>query len=201
MSPRSGTLKKIGEVFNQIRTGLNKDKFSSVNLMMMDESRFGLMTYIGRCITAFGVKPVAPFRQGFKNTYLYGAFSPVDGDMFTMEVEGTTSDIFYVFLEELSMHRPDEFKVLIIDNAAFHSLKGRELPPNIALVNIPPYAPELNPAERVWQYMKQYFKNRVFDDLEDVKNWIANFVKEKLSADTVKSIVHNKLTWKIIYVI
>jgi predicted metal-binding protein len=89
------------------------------------------MTHIGKCLTAAGVKPVVKYQHAFKNTYLYGSFSPIDGDAFVYEIEGTTSEIFYRYLVEFSKYRPDELKIIIIDNAGFHSLKQFSLPENI----------------------------------------------------------------------
>ena len=102
---------------------LNKDKRTSANLYFQDESRFGLMTHIGKCLTARGVKPIVKYQHAFKNTYLYGCFSPINGDSFVYEIEGTTSEIFYKYLVEFSKYKPGELKVIIIDNAGFHSLK------------------------------------------------------------------------------
>jgi transposase len=82
--------------------------------------------------------------------------------------------------------------VVIIDNAGFHSLKHYELPDNIKIIRIPPYTPELNPAEKIWQYIKQFFKNKVFDDLNKLKEWLHDFIKSYLNNDIVKSITHNK---------
>jgi transposase len=59
------------------------------------------------------------------------------------------------------------------------------------LVRIPAYSPELNPSEKIWAYIKQYYKNRVFENLENVKLWLHTFVKENLSDKIVKSITHN----------
>lgn len=185
-------LKKLPSSLNNIRISLNKDKYDSVNLYFQDESRFGLMTHIGRCLTAKGVKPLVKYQHAFKNTYLYGSFSPVDGDAFVYEIEGTTSEIFFKYLVEFSRHRPKELKLIIIDNAGFHSLKDYQIPDNIILIRIPPYTPELNPAEKVWQYIKQYYKNMVFVNLENLKNWLHQFIKEKLNHDTIMSITHNK---------
>ena len=185
-------LKKLPSSLNNIRISLNKNKFDSVNLYFQDESRFGLMTHIGRCLTAKGVKPLVKYQHAFKNTYLYGSFSPVDGDAFVYEIEGTTSEIFFKYLVEFSRHRPKELKLIIIDNAGFHSLKDYQIPDNIILIRIPPYTPELNPAEKVWQYIKQYYKNMVFVNLDNLKNWLHQFIKEKLNHDTIMSITHNK---------
>jgi len=61
------------------------------------------------------------YQHAFKNTYLYGSFSPIDGDSFVYEIEGTTSEIFHEYLLAFSRHRPTELKIIIIDNAGFHS--------------------------------------------------------------------------------
>lgn len=175
-------------MIDSFRNNLNKDSYTSINLYFQDESRFGLMTQLGRKITAKGVKPIARYKHAFKNTYLYGSFSPLTGDSFVYEIEGTTSEIFYEYISELSAYKPREYKILLIDNAGFHSLKGRELPENIGLLRIPPYSPELNPAERVWGYIKSHFKGVFFEKLEDVKQWLHHFILNELPAHRVKSL-------------
>ncbi len=52
------------------------------------------MTYIGKCLNARAVKPIVSYTHAFKNTYLYGSFSPIDGDSLVYEIQGTTSEIF-----------------------------------------------------------------------------------------------------------
>jgi len=89
------------------------------------------------------------------------------------------------------MHRPTELKIIIIDNAGFHSLAKYQIPDNIKLIRIPPYSPELNPSEKIWAYIKQHYKNRVFENLENVKSWLHNFVKESITEKIVISITHN----------
>jgi len=170
---------------------LDKNNNTSVNLYFQDESRFGLMTHIGRCLTSKGIKPIVKYQHAFKNTYLYGSFSPINGDSFVYEIEGTTSEIFYKYLVEFSKYKPTEFKVIIIDNAGFHSMKNFEIPHNIKLIRIPPYSPELNPSEKIWAYIKQFYKNRVFQDLDNLKSWLHMFIKENLNSKTIKSITHN----------
>jgi len=120
-------------VFRLIRMSLDKDKYKTVNLYFQDESRFGLMTHIGRYLAAKGVKPIVEFKQNFQNTYLYGSYSPIDGDSFVCELENTNSEIFGNYLQELSKHRAEEFKMVVIDNAGFHSTKNIEIPENIFL--------------------------------------------------------------------
>lgn len=184
-------LKKLPELLQKLRVGLNKDKIKSVNLYYQDESRFGLMTHIGKCLTARGVKPIVKYQHAFKNTYLYGSFSPINGDSFVYEIEGTTSEIFYKYLLEFSKYKPNELKVIIIDNAGFHSLKKYKIPDNIKLIRIPPYTPELNPSEKIWHYIKQHYKNCVFGNLQNVKQWLHEFIRCKLNEELIKSITHN----------
>ncbi|WP_255710079.1 IS630 family transposase [Aquimarina aquimarini] len=176
---------------NQTRLSLDKDTIASINLYFQDESRFGLMTHTGRCLTSKGVKPIVKYQHAFKNTYLYGIFSPINGDAFIYEIEGTASEIFYKYLVEFSKYKPTEFKVIIIDNAGFHSMKNYQIPDNIALIRIPPYTPELNPAEKVWAYIKQYYKNKVLENLNSLKEWLHNFINDKLNENRILGITYN----------
>lgn len=120
-----------------------------------------------------------------------GAFSPIGGNSFVYEIQGTTSEIFYEYIKQLSEHRPNELMIVIIDNAGFHSLKGFDIPHNIRLVRIPPYSPELNPSEKMWAYIKQSYKNQFFDSLNDVKLWLYTFIKKRINTYIVKSITHD----------
>jgi len=169
------------------------DNETTVNLYFQDESRFGLKTHVGKCLTARGVKPIVKYQHAFKNTYLYGSFSPINGDSFVYEIEGTTSEIFYLYLKEFSKYKPKEIKVIIIDNAGFHSMKKFNLPDNIILIRIPPYSPELNPSEKIWHYIKQHYKNTVFETLDNVKIWLHNFILENLNSSIIKSITNHDL--------
>jgi len=184
---------KLPETFKTVKNGLILDEKSTVNLYFQDEARFGLKTHVGKCITASGVKPIVNYQHAFKNTYLYGSFSPITGDKFIYEIEGTTSEIFYLYLKEFSLFKPNETKIIIIDNAGFHSMKDYELPTNIILIRIPPYSPELNPSEKIWHYIKQYYRNRVFGTLKKVKEWLYDFICNDLSLETVKSITHHQI--------
>ncbi len=184
-------LKKIPQKFNHIKNE-NINEFKTINIFFQDESRFGLKTHVGTCLTAIGVKPIVTYKHNFKNTYLYGAFSPLDGKSFVWEVEGVDSKIFEAYLQEFSLQDPDELKIVIIDNAGFHSTKNIKIPDNIQLINLPPYTPELNPAEKIWHYIKGKFKNQFFDDFGNLKSWLNDFVKNKLNSDLIKSITHDQ---------
>ncbi|QGY47610.1 IS630 family transposase [Maribellus comscasis] len=182
---------KLPNVFIQLGNSLDKNKFPSVNLYFQDESRFGLMSHIGRCITAKGVRPVISYQHRFSTTYLYGSYSPIDGNSFVWEINGTSIDIFKRYLQAFSAQRPNEYKIVVIDNARFHLIKPDEVPENIFLLNIPPYTPELNPSEQIWQYIKTRYKNQLFATMRDLKKWLWDMVI-KMQPETIMSITGNK---------
>ena len=185
-------LKKLPELLHQIIEN-KRNAYKEFNLYFQDESRFGLKTHIGRCLTAKGVKPIVKYQHAFKNTYLYGSFSPINGDSFVYEIEGTSSEIFYQYIKAFSEYKKDEMKIIVIDNAGFHSLSKYDIPDNIAFIRIPPYSPELNPSEKIWAYIKQFYKNRVFEKLDNVKVWLHSFIKNCLSTNQILNITHNDL--------
>ena len=104
-----------------------------------------------------------------------------------------------MYLKAFSLHNPLELKIIIIDNAGFHSLTKYNIPDNIKLIRIPAYSPELNPAEKIGAFIKKSYKNRVFQKLENVKTWLHNFIKHNLNPDIVKSITHNNFFLNAFY--
>jgi transposase len=113
----------------------------------------------------------------FQSLYLFGAFSPITGDSFMLEMPHCNAASFQVFLDEFSMINPDEFKVMVLDNGAFHKAKSLIIPANIALLFLPPYSPELNPAEKIWAKLKRTFTNRLFNSLELLSDFICEVTK------------------------
>lgn len=148
------------------------------------------MTHLGKFLTASGVKPIVEYQHVFKTTYLYGSYSPINGDSFVWEINGVNTTIFEAYLKEFSLYKPNEYKIVVINNAGFHSVKNIEIPDNIYLLNIPPYSPELNPCEQVWQYIKNRYKNQRFKNMEELKDWLHQFVK-KMDNQLIKSITSN----------
>jgi hypothetical protein len=83
------------------------------------------------------------------NTYLFGSFSPINGNSFMLDMPCCNSNCFKSYLDEFSLEKPTEFKIIILDNGAFHDARRLIIPANIGLVFLPPYSPELNPAEKM----------------------------------------------------
>jgi transposase len=181
-------LKKLSEELKHIKNKTIKSDCKSVNLYFQDESRFGLMTILRRMITAKGIKPIAPYQHKFKNLYLFGAFSGINGAHFLLELPYCNSDTFQVFLDLFAQSNPDEFKILILDNGAFHHAKSLVIPDNIALLFLPPYSPELNPAENMWQYIKGKVSMGVHKTLSELQHTISDALQNEINTSIVKSI-------------
>lgn len=137
-------------------------------------------------LTAKGVKPICNFQQVYKNTYLFGAFSPINGNHFLYELNTCDADTFQCFLDQFAAYEPDEFKIVVLDNGAFHKAKSIQLPDNIVLLFLPPYSPELNPAEKMWQSFKRKFANQHYKTLEEISSFFTN-VTGGLTKNLVKS--------------
>jgi len=75
-----------------------------------------------------------------------------------------------LFLAEFSARlAPDAHAVMVLDQAGWHGAKALAVPSNVTLVSLPPYAPQLNPVERVWLYLREtYYPLRVLDDYDAV---------------------------------
>ena len=61
------------------------------------------------------------------------------------------------------------------------------LPENIVLLNIPPYCPEPNPAEKVWQWMKKNMAMKIYDNLEVLEQKIEKLI-ENMEGELIKPI-------------
>ena len=76
-----------------------------------------------------------------------------------------------LFLDQTSKAHGNEFIVMVLDGASSHKSKDLMIPKNVCLVFLPPYSPELNPAEQIWNVLRrEYFANRVFDSLDAATN-------------------------------
>jgi transposase len=88
-----------------------------------------------------------------------------------MTAEKMNTDSMTHFFAQVSEAHSEDFIVMVLDGASSHKSKDLKIPDNISLIPLPPYSPELNPAEQIWNTLRRdYFANRVFDSLDAATN-------------------------------
>jgi transposase len=76
-----------------------------------------------------------------------------------------------IFLAEVSCRYPDDYILMIMDQAANHTANVLKVPDNMEIFPLLPHSPELNPVEQLWDETREKgFKNEVFDSLALVEN-------------------------------
>ena len=83
---------------------------------------------------------------------------------------------------------------MIWDQAGFHTSNNVRVPENVSLVHLPPYSPQLNPIEKLWQYLrKHYWSNRVYENYDALRSAAIEAWQETcLNNEKIKSICRAK---------
>jgi transposase len=141
-----------------------------LRLMFQDEGRFGRISTPRRCWAPRGIRPNVP-SQIVRDTYGYVAVSPHDGTMDSLILPQVTEEAMSIFLREVSDRHPDEFILMVMDGAGWHKANALKVPDNMALFFLPPYSPQLNPVEHIWESIRENgFRNEVFNSIDGVEN-------------------------------
>lgn len=134
--------------------------------MFQDEARFGRMSNPRACWAPLPMRPLVSKALVREYTYVYGAVTPADGALDWMIASTMNTIDMNAFLTHVSNHHAEEFVVMVVDGAPSHRSLQLNVPANMKLLRLPPYSPELNPAELLWDEMREKaFANRVFDSM------------------------------------
>jgi len=132
--------------------------------MFQDEARFGRISDTRYCWCRRPARPLVHAMVTQQYTYAYGAVSPQDGTFDSLVLPHVNSDCMQLFLDEIASRHPNDNVVIVLDGAGWHKCKDLRLPDNLRLLFLPPYFPELNPQEHLWDELREkYFHNRVFE--------------------------------------
>ena len=142
----------------------------AVRLMFQDEGRFGLLGTPRRCWAPHKMRPVVGARLERKYIYAFSAVSPHDGVIDSLVLPCVNAETMSLFLAEVAQRHANEFIMMVMDQAGWHLAGDLVVPGNMRLICLPPYSPELNPAEHLWEAVREdYFANHVFADLDAVE--------------------------------
>jgi transposase len=130
--------------------------------------RYGLISNFRRSWSKVGERTIVDKQQSFDNRYLFSAVSPLSGESFHISgVDGFDSIAAHTFLLELKKKHSSKTVIVVWDNAPCHRpIIHREIP-GLIILFLPPYSPELNPAERFFGELRKSTANQVFDTIEE----------------------------------
>jgi hypothetical protein len=117
-----------------------------------------------------GTRPRQPADQRYDNVYLFGAICPARGVGAALVLPYADTDMMQLHLDEISRNVAEgAHAVLILDRAGWHTTSKLDVPDNITPIFLPSRAPELNPVENIWQYLRQnWLSNTVFEDYDAI---------------------------------
>ena len=161
--------KKLPETLAQLIAGWAGS--SPVKLMFQDEARFGRISDVRRCWAPFPMRPLCRAMLTHEYTYVYGAVDVLSGEFDSLILPHVNTDCTQLFLDEVAARHPQRRIIMVLDGAGWHRSAALRVPPNMRLLSLPPYAPELNPVEHIWDELREkYFHNKAFDSLDALED-------------------------------
>ncbi len=117
-----------------------------------------------------GTRPRQPADQRYESAYLFGAICPARGTGAALALPFADTNAMQLHLDEIARTvARGAHAVLLLDRAGWHTTRALTVPKNITMIFLPSRAPELNPVENIWQYLRQnWLSNRVFGTYEDI---------------------------------
>ena len=136
-----------------------------IEIWFQDEARIGQKNGMVRQWAKRGSRPRQPADQRYDSAYLFGAICPARGTGAGLALPYADTQAMQLHLNEISRTvARGAHAVLLLDRAGWHTTGYLNIPKNMTLIFLPSRAPELNPVENVWQYLRQnWLSNRVFD--------------------------------------
>lgn len=147
-----------------------------IEIWFQDEARIGQQGTLTRIWARRGTRPRAPHDQRRASAYIFGAVCPDRGTGAAVILPFASADGMNRHLEEIGRCvTPGAHALVLLEGAGWHTANDLKIPENITLFQIPPYSPELNPVENIWQYLRQNkLAIKVWDDYESIVDSCCN---------------------------
>lgn len=117
-----------------------------------------------------GTRPRQVRQQQYKSSYLYGAICPKKDKGCALVLPEASTEGMQLHLNEISKNVTRGYHaVVVMDGAGWHIAKDLEIPKNISIIKLPPYSPELNPMEQVFQQLRKLkLSNACYESYEEI---------------------------------
>ena len=166
-----------------------------VEIWLEDETRVGQQGSLTGIWAKKGTRPRKVKQRQFISTYLYVAACHKTGQSYAVVLPYANTKAMSIFLQGLSKEiKEGKHVALVIDNAGWHNSNKMIVPDNITLIPLPPYSPELNAMEQVWEWIKKRFLyNQCYSDYNDIVDKVCDAWNQiSDNTDLMKSIIHRE---------
>lgn len=145
-----------------------------VEVWAEDEHRLGLQPIIRSIWVPKECKnPTIPVKPGYQWFYLYAFVHPESGRSHWWILPSCNLLLFEMalaeFAEEFGAGKGKQI-IIVVDQASWHTSRKLKVPEGIHFCTLPVRSPELQPAERLWRLSDETVANKVFDDIEQMKD-------------------------------
>jgi hypothetical protein len=159
--------KKLPKILEKVMNRLPPG--ARVRLLFQDEARFGCISDQRRCWAPWPLRPIVG--QQIIREFVYGlaAVSPLDGQLCSLILPWVDTETKSLFLAHAAACFPNDHCLMLLDGAGWHTAAALQVPPTLHLLPLPPYSPELNSVEHLWDHLREnYIGNQVFASLDAV---------------------------------
>jgi transposase len=142
-----------------------------------------------------GERPVALGHHRYEWLHVTAFVQPTTGEAVWYLSTGLSKPFFEALLAGFARAAGagrERHIVLVLDNAGWHGPEGLAVPDGVTLVFLPPYSPELQPAERLWPLVDEPVANRHFATLADLDAVVAERCR-RLDAAAIRP--HTAFHW------
>ena len=149
---------------------------AAVEMWAFDEHRAGLKPVLRRVWAKRGRRPVAVAEPRYQWLYLYGFVRPTTGALVWFLCNAVNTALLSAVLARFAAEigaGPAKRVILVLDGAGWHAGAGLTVPEGVRLEFLPPYSPELQPAEHLWPLTNEAVANRHFARLSDLDATLA----------------------------
>lgn len=160
-----------------------------MKVFFQDEARFGQKGTKSKQWAAVGQRPSRPCQDEYANGYIFGAVQPETGQRHFLVTTDICKEFMQYFLNTFAASLDKNVHaLLVLDNASWHKTPKIQIPTNVTLHFLPPYSPDLNPVENLWDFIKDNFLcNRIIKGGRDILRFGAEACK-KVTTEIVQSV-------------
>ena len=141
-----------------------------MEIWFQDEARVGQKNGLVYQWARRGSRPRQPQDQRYISAYIFAAVCPARAEGAALGLPRADTEAMQLHLEEIGRTvAPDAHGGGVMGKAGWHTTPALKVPANLSILYLPPYSPELNPQENIWQFLRQtYLSNRLFETYEDI---------------------------------